>query len=112
MIISNSFNRFYFGTVIADIKQNCKQPIEINHKILGHVKVDLSRLPVQGIHKILKQLTANNLERILNPKSLTEYTNKEVIRHIDLIKLMFNQNGFVFKIDDEEWNRLIEEARG
>lgn len=121
MKISSNFNRLFWGTVIADIKTNLKHPIELQHKTYGHIKVDMSRLSRDGIHQLLKQLTNFPKHKIDNIKegkkkgvaiSLTEVSSKELVNHIDLIKLMMNRNGFTFKADDEEWARLIQSTRG
>ncbi len=110
IIISNSFNRLFWGTVIADIKTNLKHSIELDHKTYGHIKVDMSRLSRDSIHQLLKQLTNFPKDEKGIAKSWTEVTNKEAINHIDLIKLMMNKNGFTFKADEQEWDRLIKEA--
>ena len=107
MKISSSFNRLFWGTVISDIKKNLDHPIELNHKVFGYIKVDLKKLSENSIHQLLKQLTNFPKDENFKAKSLTEVTNKELLNHIDLIKLMMNQNGFTFKADDEEWQRLI-----
>ena len=111
MIISKSFNRLFWGLIITDIKANLKHPIELNHKVFGYVKVDLSRLSKDSIHQLLKQLTNFPKYEDFKPKSLKEISSKDLVKHIDLIKLMMNQNGFTFKADDEDWNRLIASCR-
>ncbi len=110
MKISSNFNRLFWGTVIADIKKNLKHPIELDHKVFGRIKVDMSKLSRNSIHQLLKQLTNFPKDEKGVARSWTEVTNKQAINHIDLIKLMMNQNGFTFKADDEEWDRLIESA--
>jgi len=110
MIVSSNFNRLFWGTVINDIKSNLKHPIELNHKTYGHIKVDLTKLSKDSIHQLLKQLTNFPKDNKEIAKSLTEVTNKDLVNHIDLIKLMMNKNGFTFKADDEAWERLIKEA--
>lgn len=110
MIVSSNFNRLFWGTVIADIKKNLKYPIELDHKVFGHIRVDMNKLSRNSIHQLLKQLTNFPKDEKGIAKSLTEVSNKELVNHIDLIKLMMNQNGFTFKADEEDWNRLIAEA--
>jgi len=110
MIVSNNFNRLFWGTVINDIKKNLKHPIELNHKVFGRIKVDMRRLSNDSIHQLLKQLTNFPKDDKFVAKSLTEVSNKDLVKHIDLIKVMMNQNGFTFKMDDEAWTRLIQEA--
>jgi len=112
MIISNSFNRLFWGTVIADIKKNLKHPIELQHKVWGYIKVDMRHLSRDSIHQLLKQLTNFPKDENGVAKSWTEVSNKQAINHIDLIKLMMNKNGFTFKADEEEWERLIKATRG
>ena len=110
MIVSNNFNRLFWGTVINDIKKNLKHPIELNHKVFGRIKVDIRRLSNDSIHQLLKQLTNFPKDDKFVAKSLTEVSNKDLVKHIDFIKVMMNQNGFTFKMDAEEWDRLIQEA--
>ena len=111
MVINYQFNKYFWKTIITDIKQNLKHPIELDHKVFGKVKVDLSRLSKDGIHQLLKQLTNFPKDEKGVAKSLTEVDNKELLKHINLIKLMMNMNGFTFMADDEEWERLIQSTR-
>lgn len=111
MKISLNFNRLFWKTVISDIKENLDYPIELNHKHFGYIKVDMRRLSRDSIHQLLKQLTNFPKDENFVAKSLTEVTSKELVEHIELIKVMMNQNGFTFKSDGEEWNRLINEIR-
>ncbi|TLP41068.1 hypothetical protein [Arcobacter arenosus] len=112
MKISSNFNRLFWGTIINDIKQNLDYPIELNHKVFGYIKVDMRRLSKDSIHQLLKQLTNFPKDENFKAKSLTEVSNKDLVNHIELIKVMMNQNGFVFRADEEEWNRLINECKG
>lgn len=111
MIISSNFNRLFWSVVITDIKNNLKHPIELDHKVFGKIKVDLSKLSRDSIHQLLKQLTNFPKDENGVAKSLTEISNKDLVNHIDLIKLMMNQNGFTFKSDEQEWARLILSCR-
>lgn len=111
MKINNQFNRYYWKTVITDIKQNLKHPIELNHKFFGYIRVDMSRLSKDSIHQLLKQLTNFPKDENYKAKSLKEVTNKDLVNHIELIKVMMSQNGFTFSADEEEWNRLLNEAK-
>lgn len=110
MIVGSQFNRLFWGTVIADIKNNLHHPIELDHKVFGKVKVDMRKLSRDSIHQLLKQLTDFPKDNEGKAKSLTEVTNKDLVKHIDLIKLMMNQNGFTFRADELEWSRLILQA--
>ena len=110
MRINIQFNKYFWSTIINDIKCNLKHPIELNHKVYGNIRVDMKRLSSDSIHQLLKQLTNFPKDEKGVAKSLTEVTNKDLVNHIDLIKLMMNKNGFTFKADDEEWARLTKEA--
>lgn len=107
MIINNQFNRYFRGTIIRDIKLNLDYPIKLNHKVWGYVQIDLRRLSEDSIHQLLKQLTNFPKDKMGKPKSLKEVNNKDLVNHIELIKVMMSQNRFTFKADDEEWKRLI-----
>ncbi len=111
MIINNQFNRYFWKTVITDIKVNLKHPIELNHKFFGYIRVDMRKLSKNSIHQLLKQLT--NFPKSSNgvAKSLKEVTNKDLVNHVELIKVMMSQNGFIFTCDSLEWERLLNEAR-
>jgi len=111
MKISVNFNRLFWGIIITDIKNNLKHPIELNHKVWGNIRVDLSKLSKDSIHQLLKQLTNFPKDNDGKAKSLTEISSKELVNHIDLIKLMMNKNGFTFKSDEKEWARLILSCR-
>lgn len=111
MKISSSFNRLFWGTIIRDIKANLYYPIKLNHKVWGYIQVDLRRLSEQSIHQLLKQLTNFPKDENGHPKSLKEVNNKDLVNHIELIKVMMNQNGFTFKADELEWERLIASCR-
>ena len=111
MIISNNFNRLFWGTIITDIKVNLKTPIELNHEFFGHIRVDLTKLSKNSIHQLLKQLTNFPKDENYKAKSLKEVTNKDLVNHIELIKVMMSQNGFTFTCDSLEWERLLNEAR-
>ena len=111
MIVNNQFNRYFWGLVITDIKVNLKYPIKLNHKVFGYVQVDLKRLSKDSIHQLLKQLTNFPKDSEGKAKSLTEISSKDLVNHIELIKVMMNQNGFAFKADEESWNRLIASCR-
>ena len=107
MIVNSSFNRYFWGLVITDIKVNLKYPIKLNHKVFGYVQVDLKRLSKDSIHQLLKQLTNFPKDSEGKAKSLTEISSKDLVNHIELIKVMMNQNGFAFKADNDEFNRMI-----
>lgn len=111
MVISSNFNRLFWGTVINDIKVNLKYPIKLNHKVYGYVQIDLRRLSKDSIHQLLKQLTSFPKDSEGKAKSLTEISSKDLVNHIELIKVMMNQNGFTFKADNDEWARLIASCR-
>lgn len=111
MKISSNFNRLYWGLIITDIKCNLKHPIKLNHKYWGYIQIDLSRLSKDSIHQLLKQLTNYPKDENMKPKSLTEISSKELANHIELIKIMMNQNGFTFKADEQEWERLLLSCR-
>lgn len=111
MIVSSNFNRLFWGTIINDIKVNLGYPIKLNHKIYGHIQVDLRRLSKDSIHQLLKQLTNFPKDKNGKAKSLKEVNNKDLVNHIELIKVMMTQNGFTFKADEESWNRLIASCR-
>lgn len=97
--------------IIRDIKANLDYPIKLNHKVWGYIQVDLRRLSENSIHQLLKQLTNFPKDENGKAKSLKEVNNKDLVNHIELIKVMMSQNGFTFKADDEEWNRLIASCR-
>ena len=105
MVISSSFNRLFCGTIINDIKVNLKYPIKLNHKVFGYIQIDLRRLSKDSIHQLLKQLTNFPKDLEGNAKSLTEISSKDLVNHIELIKVMMNQNGFTFKADNKDWAR-------
>lgn len=111
MNISSNFNRLFWGTIINDIKANLNHPIVLNHKVFGNIKVDFHRLSKNSIHQLLKQLTNFPKDEDFKAKSLTEVTSKELVSHIELIKLMMNQNGFTFKADEESWQKLIDSCK-
>lgn len=111
MKITSNFNRYFWKTVITDIKVNLKHPIELNHKFFGYVRVDLCRLNKNSIHQLLKQLTNFPKDENYKAKSLKEVTNKDLVNHIELIKVMMSQNGFTFTCDSLEWERLLNEAK-
>ena len=111
MIVNTQFNKYFWGTVINDIKVNLKYPIKLNHKVYGYVQIDLRRLSKDSIHQLLKQLTNFPKDLEGNAKSLTEISSKDLVNHIELIKVMMNQNGFTFRADELEWARLIASCR-
>lgn len=111
MIVNNKFNKYFWGLVINDIKVNLKYPIKLNHTKLGYIQVDLKRLSKDSIHQLLKQLTNFPKDSEGKAKSLTEISSKDLVNHIELIKVMMSQNGFTFKADEQEWNRLIASCR-
>lgn len=111
MIVNNQFNKYFWGTVINDIKVNLKYPIKLNHTKWGYVQIDLRRLSKDSIHQLLKQLTNFPKDSEGKAKSLTEISSKDLVNHIELIKVMLNQNGFTFKADEESWARLIASCR-
>ena len=111
MIVNNQFNRYFWGLVINDIKVNLKYPIKLNHKVFGYVQVDLKQLSKDSIHQLLKQLTNFPKDSDGKAKSLTEISSKDLVNHIELIKVMMNQNGFTFRADEQEWDRLIASCR-
>ena len=111
MIVNNQFNRYFWGLVINDIKVNLKYPIKLNHIKWGYIQVDLKRLSKDSIHQLLKQLTNFPKDSEGKAKSLTEISSKDLVNHIELIKVMMNQNGFTFKADKQEWARLMATCR-
>lgn len=111
MKISKNFNRLFWGLIITDIKINLKYPIKLNHKFWGYIQVNLSQLSKDSIHQLLKQLTNFPKDENGKAKSLTEISNKDLVNHIELIKVMMNQNGFTFKADEDDWIKLIESCR-
>ena len=111
MKISSNFNRLYWKTVITDIKNNLDKPIEMNHHLFGYIKVNIKRLSKDSIHQIFKQLTNYPKNEDYKAKSLTEITSKDLVNHIEEIKVIMLDNGFTFNADELSWNRLIEEAK-
>jgi len=111
MIINNNFNRLYWGLIINDIKLNLNTPIVLNHSLFGHIKVDLKHLSKDSIHQLLKQLTSYPKDENFKAKSLKDVTSKELCLHIEEVKVILANNGFTFKMDNDEWDRLIKEAK-
>jgi hypothetical protein len=94
MLITNNFNRFFWGTFIKDIHSNLK--------VLRWNNIDflIYKLDSQGLHDLLKIITFNN-------KSLKEMENVEVVKYLEDIRVLLSDNSFTLKIDEEEWQRLL-----
>lgn len=99
MKISNSFNRLYWGGIIKDIESNLSiinwNGLAFNIKILDK----------EGIHKLLKIMTFRG------DLSLKELNSKEVVEYIEDIRKLLADNKYTLKLDDLEWERLLNEAK-
>lgn len=92
--ISSNFNRLYWGAVIGDIERN------LDILVWNNIKFNIKAMDKESIHKLLKIVTFNN-------KSLAEMESKEVVNYLEEIRLLLAENSFILSIDEQEWERLI-----
>lgn len=113
MIISSNFNRWYRGFIIRDIKKRLDYPL-----IVGNFKCNIHQLSEDSIHQLFKMLTSYPKEtKIVNDelkilaKSTTDITSKELVQHLEEMRIILSDNGFVLSVDENKWNRLIGEIK-
>ena len=130
MKISNNHNRFHHGAILNDMYKNrnflsfgflnifdtqTNQPFTItkgnDYTEVANIHDDI-RSP-RTLKNWLKLADCNyprNMDGELKdyPKSTTELTDKEVHEHQEFIRLVAVNNGYTLKIDQEEWDRMIQ----
>lgn len=98
MKITNSFLNFYWGAIISDIQTN------LDEIVWNNIRFNLKILDKESIHELLKIITFNNI-------SLSEMTSKEVVNYLEKIRILLGENAFTLKIDEFEWERVINNIR-
>lgn len=98
-MITDSFRRFYFGAILADIDKNLTslrwQNIELNLRVFN----------VEGLHQLFKIVTYRG------DKSLTQMDNKEVVAYLEDIRVLLADNGYILTVDNEEWERVMKSIK-
>ena len=100
MVISRNFNRFY-------------------HSLLNELVKSTNKLKIPGIgiyyfstlESLKMFLKIANLDYPKNeegePTSTKDLSNKELVAHIEFIFKVATENGYTFRVIEEEWQRLI-----
>lgn len=96
--ISTNFLRLYWGAVLGDIEKN----LEI--LVWNNIKFNLKAMDKEAIHRLFKIITFNN-------KSLAEMSSKDVVKYLEDIRVILADNGYSLKIDNEEFERLLQNAK-
>lgn len=96
-MISKRFHKFYFGAILKDIKNNMEK-IKVDNYWLN-----IKPMSIQHLHTLFKIICDKD-------KSLTDFNNKELVELIEGIRKICADNGYILKIDDVEWERLLRYA--
>jgi hypothetical protein len=104
MKISNSFNKFFWGAIIQDIKENCEYV-----DFMGH-RFPLKKFSKKSIHNFLKIVAKFPVNYKMEPKSLSEIDSKELTEYLERVRWVLGQSGFTLKIDNEQWEQTIKNA--
>jgi len=130
MKINNNYNRFHHGAILNDMFHN-RSFLSFGFLNIIDTQTNQPFTIVKGEHytevannydDIKSPYTLKNWLKLADcnyprnkdgelkdyPKSTTELTSKEVHEHQEFIRLVAVNNGYTLKIDDEEWNRMIQ----
>ena len=107
MRITEQFRRFYFGAIIGDIYEQMVQRkrIKMTSQKLRYALRELDPKYPRYDGDVLKSPFAGT------PVSLTDISSKHLTDHLEFIRLWASSYGVTLKIDDEEWERMIELAK-
>lgn len=109
MLISQRFQKFFFGVVCKEIKQ--LPPMKIRFRGVWSM-INFRCVKSKSIYQILKQLNKNYpLDQDGSKLSTTKMTSKQMTEHIQWIERVVAFNGHCFKYVTAEWERLKEQYK-
>ena len=114
MQISKSFQGKFFGDYIDDVFKNYGQIIIPDFKWEDGSEVKLLKYDdyydADKLRYFLKTFDVDYPKDIDgNPLSMSDVDTDIVIQHIEYIRYVLGSNGAIFKSDDLEWQRLIQQ---
>lgn len=114
MKISRSFQGKFFGDYIDDVFKNYGQIIIPDFKWEDGSEVKLLKHEhyesADKLRYFLKTFDTDFPKKEDgDPCSMREVDTSIVIKHIEYIRYVLGSNGAIFKSDDEEWQRLIQQ---
>ena len=99
-MISNEFRRFYHGMVLSDFYEQ-----------MLHVKKPKRPISMDTFKQALKEVDPDYpKDKHGKPISTEKVLPKELVKHIEFIRLVAANNGITLAIDDEEWARIMARA--
>lgn len=111
MKISQNFQKFFFGVICKQLKEQARYPLRYQHPLTKDwYLIDLSKVSDESIYQLLKLVNPNypKLNHIL-PASTKVLTNKHLTEHIKWIELWAAENGLELQYISDEWDRLLRE---
>jgi len=97
--ITSSFQRFYFGAVLQDIRNS------VNTLRWEGLKLDIRHMSIDELHSLFKIITYFD-------KSLKDMDSKEVSEYIEHIRAIVADSGHTLKVDEQEWERILLQMKG
>lgn len=112
MLISTRFQRFFWGVVCKQLKEQATNPYRYQHPYTGDwYEIDLRKIGDENIYQLLK-LVNPNYPKYNNflPTSTKLITPKEMTDHISWIERWGAENGVQLPYIVSQWEQLLKEA--
>ena len=115
MLISTHFQKFFFGVVCPQFKQEAikrGKPMMYQHPLTKEwYLLDMSKVSDEGIYQLFKLINPHypKLNFIL-PASTKVLSSKQLSEHIKWVERFASENGLELGYISDEWDRLLQEA--
>lgn len=111
MIISPVFNRRFHG-MLKEFQMKKGELIFRDERYPGGALMLRPRmLSYQSFKELMKQLNLDFPKDELGiGVSTTVLENRDMVQHLEWLRMVAGDNGFSFVEDEEEWKRLLEQA--
>lgn len=114
MKISSEFQKFFFGVVCPQLKEEAiknGKPMMYQHPLTKEwYLLDIAKVSDDGIYQLLKLVNPYypKLNDLL-PASTKVLSNKQLSDHIKWVERWANENGLELQYISDEWGRLLKE---
>ncbi len=112
MLISTHFQKFFFGVVCKQLKEQAIAPYKYQHPLTGDwYLLDIRKISDEGIYQLLKLISPDypRLNNLL-PASTKVLSSKQLSEHIKWVERWAAQNGVEMGYISDEWERVLNEA--
>lgn len=109
MLISTRFNKFFFGVVCKQLKEQAEKPYKYQHPYTREwFEIDIRKIGNENIYQLLK-LVNPHYPKYNNflPTSTKLITSKEMTQHIQWIERWASENEVTLGYIADEWERIL-----